>query len=111
MLERTQRVADFARALGFQAVGVARADLPLEQDYERYERFLARGLQGELDWLVDGPTQARRRLDGDSILPGARSVICVGLRYGRGAPDEADPPLTQGIARYARGQDDFRGRY
>jgi epoxyqueuosine reductase len=56
-------------------------------------------------WLASD-VEARRRLDGDAILPGAKSVVCVARRYGRAAADEAlDPPLAQRIARYARGQD------
>lgn len=94
-----------ALRLGFDVVAVARADEPLGADFERYEGFLAAGKQGSMAYLAAEP-EARRRLDGEAILPGAKSVICVGKRYARTAEDEAaDPPFAQRVARYARGQD------
>lgn len=103
--DATSRVRAFAFSLGFHVVGVARADEPLEIEHARYRDFLARGLHGELGYLAEH-AEARRRLDGDSVLRGARSVVCVGLRYGRSPGDEArDSPFARRIARYARGQD------
>src|SRR5262245_18089289 len=94
-----------ATELGFDVVGVARADEPLEVEHERYLGFLEQGMHGAMGYLA-AHAGARRRLDGEEILPGARSVICVGRRYGRAARDEAnDPLLARAIARYARGQD------
>lgn len=98
-----------ARRLGFEAVGVARADVPLDTDFARYERFLAEGMHGEMSWLASLP-EARRRLDGEHVLPGARSVICLAQSYARAEADErAAPPLATGIARYARGRDYHNG--
>ncbi len=86
-------------------VGVARADEALGVEHERYRAFVDQGMHGSMSWLGEDP-EARRRLDGESILPGARSVICVGRRYGRSREAEAeDPPLAKLVARYARGQD------
>lgn len=94
-----------ALALGFDVVGVARADEPLGIEHDRYREFLAQGRHGAMEYLAEN-VEVRRRLDTDDILAGAKSVICVGRRYGRGAAAEAeDPPLARGIARYARGQD------
>jgi epoxyqueuosine reductase len=94
-----------ARELGFDVVGVARADVPLDVEHARYLAFLEEGRHGEMGWLADN-ADARRRLDGREILPGARSVVCVGLRY-RDTPaaEAAAPPLAHTVARYARGQD------
>jgi epoxyqueuosine reductase len=104
----TERVKARAKALGFEAVGVARAG-PVAVDHERYERFVARGFHGEMDWLAKNG-EARGRTDGDEILAGARSVICVASSYARPATEEAkDPPLARGIARYARGRDYHNG--
>jgi epoxyqueuosine reductase len=98
-----------AKRLGFEAVGFARADVPLEHDFERYEVFIAAEKHGEMTWLASLP-EARRRLDGEHILPGARTVICLARRYARTASDEeADAPMAQGIARYARGRDYHNG--
>lgn len=103
------RVVAEARRLGFDAVGIARADVPLEEDYARYERFVAEGMHGGMAWLA-ADREARRRVDGEHILPGAKSVVCVARRYAQGREDEArDPPLARGIARYARGRDYHNG--
>ena len=92
-----------AHDLGFAVCGIARADVPLELEFARYEDALANGFHGPLDYLARN-VEVRRRLDTDAILEGAKSVIVVGARYDR--PDDADdPPLAQKIARYARGHD------
>src|SRR5580700_5302283 len=101
----SDQVRSFARALAFDVVGIARADVRLEQDAPRYEKFIASGMHGEMSWLADnGPVRAR--LDGDGILPGARSVICVARRYQRPPEREAeDGEAARSVARYARGRD------
>jgi epoxyqueuosine reductase len=104
-----ERIVAEARRLGFDAVGVARADVPLDADFARYEAFVEEGMHGGMTWLGTS-REARRRLDGDEILRGAKSVICVARRYGRTAADEAnDPELARTIARYARGRDYHNG--
>lgn len=101
----TTLVKQRALALGFDVVGVARASDPLDVEHERYRAFVDAGMHGGMSYVADH-AEARRRLDTAAILEGARSVICVGRRYARSDRDEADdPPLAQGIARYARGQD------
>lgn len=100
-----RRVREEALRLGFDVVGVARADEPLDLEHARYREFIARGMHGEMGYL-EHYAEERRRLDTDSILDGARSVVCVGRRYGRPPADEAhDPPLARAMARYARGRD------
>jgi epoxyqueuosine reductase len=101
----TSLVRARALALGFDVVGVARADEPLGVDHDRYRGFVAQGLHGGMAYLADH-AEARRRLDTADILEGARSVICVGRRYAReGRAEAEDPPVARAIARYARGQD------
>lgn len=104
-LSTLQRVEQKARALGFDAARAARADVALEDDFVRYEEFLAQELHGEMRFLAE-PRAARRRLDGPEVLDGARSVVCVASRYQRAKEQEdAEPPLARAIARYARGRD------
>ena len=91
-----------AAELGFDAVAFARADRPLADDHARFADFVAQGRHGEMGYLADH-VEARRRLDGEAILPGARTVICLARRYDR--RDDDDAPLARRIARYARGQD------
>ena len=98
-------VRDRARALGFEAVAVARADVGLEAEAAHYRAFLEAGMHGEMGWLAEN-ADVRTRLDTSAILEGARSVVCVARRYQRSAADEAsDPPFARHVARYARGRD------
>ncbi|MFO0667057.1 MAG: tRNA epoxyqueuosine(34) reductase QueG [Polyangiaceae bacterium] len=99
----TTKVRAFARALGFDAVGIARADEPLTVDFERYEAFLDAGYHGTMGYLADA-REARARLDEDTILRGAKSVVCLAARYTRENEAE-DAPLPKLVARYARGLD------
>src|SRR5262249_22024571 len=78
----TARIRAQARVLGFDVVGVARADESLGVDHERFRPFVARGMHGAMGYLAEN-VEARRRLDTSDILEGARSVVCVGRRYAR----------------------------
>jgi epoxyqueuosine reductase len=100
------RVRDEAERLGFDVVAVARADESLGVEHERYLAFIAAERHGAMRHLAQH-TDERKRLDGDGILPGAKSVICLGKRYAR--PDEpSDTEVLNGVARYARGRDYHR---
>lgn len=104
-IEHTRLIKERARELGFHVVGVARADTPIELEHSRFRDHIAKGMHGQLGYLADN-VEPRRSVDSDAILPGAKSVICVGHRYGRAPALEADDaPLAKRIARYARGQD------
>ena len=100
---KAAEVRAYARALGFDAVGIARADEPLTADFDRYEAFLGSGYHGGMQYLAES-REVRRRLDEDSILLGAKSIICLAARYTR-QNEASDPPTSQLIARYARGLD------
>jgi epoxyqueuosine reductase len=103
-----------ALSLGFDRVGVASAEGPIEPEFSRYEAFVDAEKHGEMAYLAD-PREARRRLDTDAILEGAKSVICVAERYAGARPrgpeggEEPAPHegrcVAQHIARYARGSD------
>ena len=105
-----------ARGLGFDAVGIARAgpNVKLDRDFEAYESFVRDGMNGEMHWLGSPELlSVRERLDGETILKGARSIVCVARRYG--PSDKAgfernseSAGLSPHIARYARGRDYHR---
>lgn len=117
----SDQVRHAARELAFDAVAIARAgpEVRLEQDTARWEAFIEAGMQGEMGWLKEH-RGARLRLDGEEVLAGARSVVCVARRYqasadppqggaGRGRVGAGDEGATlRGIARYARGRDYHR---
>jgi epoxyqueuosine reductase len=111
----SDQVCAAARALGFDAVGIARAgpDVKLDRDFRSYEEFVRTGMSGEMDWLADPERVAvRERLDGDGILRGARSVVCVARRYGGeaelGGAGQTEEGVVSFVARYARGRDYHR---
>ncbi|WP_394820846.1 tRNA epoxyqueuosine(34) reductase QueG [Pendulispora albinea] len=94
-----------ARMLGFDAVGFARADLPVEADFEHYRAFIDQGMHGEMGWLAEN-AEVRASASGEGILAGARTVICLARRYQRPREEEEnDAPLARTVARYARGSD------
>lgn len=92
-----------AQAHGFDALGIARPDA-IPGARERFERFIAQGSHGDMDWLA---TSAARRADPRALWPQVRSIIMLGVNYGR----DNDPlaVLRQrergAISVYAQGDD------
>ncbi|HEX7597647.1 MAG TPA: tRNA epoxyqueuosine(34) reductase QueG, partial [Polyangia bacterium] len=84
-----------ARACQFELVGVAKA-APL--DPEPLLRWLAAGYSAGLSAIHRKVTE---RLDPGAVVPGAQTVIALGIPYGAGEPSGG----TAVIARYARGRD------
>ena len=80
-----RRVRERALALGFDAVGIARAD-SIGAAGRRLAEFVAAGRHGDMGWLAG--TLARRR-DPRALWPAARSAVMVACGY---APP--DDPLA-----------------
>jgi epoxyqueuosine reductase len=124
-----ETIKQHARELGFDAVGIARAenassrfevqDSRLTSNSEsqtsnveprtsltvllhaRLREWLRRGYQGTMAWMAREPA---RRADPGKVLPGCRSIVSVGMNYYTGhRPDER--PGYGRIARYAWGRD------
>ena len=94
-----EEIRSQATDLGFGLVGFAPAD-PLESK-EFYARWLAHGYAGEMGYLH---RRLAERTDPAHLVPGARSVICLGFNYKQ--PPTAPPtPLHGHIASYARNDD------
>ena len=104
MGEFDRLVRERARELGFSRFGVASAASAIEPDFGRYEAFIDAGMHGTMGYLADA-REARRRLDTDAILAGARSIVCVAENYKPIEPDASDAGIVRYIARYARGGD------
>ena len=95
---------DWARELGFQAVGVA--DLDLGEAPGRLAEWLAAGLHGDMDWLRE---RFALRTDPRAILPDARSAVLVRMDYRPARARDphavlADPERAY-VSRYALGRD------
>ena len=98
--ERTRALLGAAESLGFAHSGICTAR-PVERRRE-LEDWIAAGRHGGMDYIAD---RIEQMLDPDSVLEGARSVLCVADRYAAG-PVEQDSSEPHGrIARYARGRD------
>jgi epoxyqueuosine reductase len=97
---KASAVKSIAQECGFELAGIAPA-VALD-DYARYQAWVAEGMAGEMRYLTDHRGDMRR--DARSLLPSAKSVICVGRLYH--APGVAPMEPGQGIiSRYAWGQD------
>ena len=94
-----QRIKAWGRELGFQAVGIADADLSAAEP--RLLEWLARGWHGEMEYMArHGALRARPQ----DLHPGTLRVITCRMNYLNG--DEEEKPSTHAmIARYARGRD------
>ncbi len=74
-----ERIAEEAKALGFDAVRFTSAD-PVEGAGAALDQFLAEGRHGDMGWLAG---TAPRRKSPRALWPEARSVILLGLNYGK----------------------------
>jgi epoxyqueuosine reductase len=99
----TSQIGRLAGACGFELSGVAPA-LPLD-DAKRYQAWAANGFAGEMRYLTD--YRAEKRNDPRSLLPSARSMVCVGMLYN--GPEPYSTQFTEvdkaWISRYAWGGD------
>jgi epoxyqueuosine reductase len=92
-----------ARALGFSACGIARADAAPEAG-ARLQQWLDSGAHGDMLWMEE---RAHQRMSPAALWPEVRSVIMLGMSY---AP-AANPMRLAGerdigrISVYAQGQD------
>ncbi|MBT3628527.1 MAG: tRNA epoxyqueuosine(34) reductase QueG [Rhodospirillaceae bacterium] len=91
-----------ARALGFDAFGVTKAEAGPER--EALREYLAKGYHGDMAWMS---AHAARRGDPTILWPNAQSIIMLGAHY---TPDKPpgniqDAPLAGAISVYARGRD------
>ncbi len=101
------RIRDQARELGFSLCGLTPAEP--SPTLASYLRWIRRGMHGEMAYMAR-PDRVRRRQDLREILPGARSLIIVGLDYHACFADEdaLNDPARGRIASYAWGLDYHR---
>ena len=96
-------LANEARALGFDCVGVTDPDATADAA-KHFRAFLEAGAHGDMDWLAATP---ERRADPRVLWPAVRSVIMLGVNYG---PDENPLAILEARTRgaisvYAQGDD------
>jgi epoxyqueuosine reductase len=97
------RIKGWGRELGFQAVGIADADLSAAEP--RLLDWLDRGWHGEMEYMA---RNTRLRSSPASLKPGTLRVISCRMDYLNDVPGAVADELKPGhayIARYARGRD------
>jgi epoxyqueuosine reductase len=102
ILNRTERIRDKAYELGFDLIGVAPAARAPHAD--AYAAWVDAGYAATMGYMA---RDVARRQDPRQVLPGARSVVVVGLSYFVADPpaDLWNDPSRGRIARYAWGLD------
>jgi epoxyqueuosine reductase len=97
---RAASLKDKARELGFNLCGITPARP--SPTLSAYLRWINRGMQGEMGYMAR-PDRVKRRQDLREIMPGAKSLILVGMDYyARYAADETlNDPARGRIASYA----------
>jgi epoxyqueuosine reductase len=90
-----------AQKLGFDLCGICAAKSP--ETFEAYRRWINAGMFAGMSYLAE---RLSARNHPDSILPGVRSLLLLGVSYTMVLNSE-DHPVKQvtGIAEYARGID------
>jgi epoxyqueuosine reductase len=100
----SRAIKEEARALGFDAVGIARVTPAAPRARPllvRLTQWLERGYHGTMAWMARTP---ERRADPALVLPGCRSIISVGMNYLTDRRADERPGHGR-IARYAWGKD------
>lgn len=88
-----------AQLLGFDACGVARATAVSDEAVARYDRWLALGHHGCMEWAA-GNREVRD--DPRLLVEGARSIIMLAMNY---YPERLQPTTAPQVAYYAYGKD------
>src|SRR6266576_6513752 len=98
--QSVESVKSVAYSLGFDLVGIAPMGPFTETNF--YSEWLDRGYAGEMKYLE---RQKPARLQPESILPGARSVIVCAMNYNTTQPYTRFDRARAWISRYAWGLD------
>src|SRR2546421_6018401 len=105
-VDLTRRIKEYARVVGFDAVGVARAE-PFAEDRAVLRERIAAGHFGGLSWFP--AERADFSSDPRNLLPTARSIISLAMSYrpeGLTKEDAGDTGHPRGrISAYAWGRD------
>lgn len=100
----TRTVLERCTRAGFEHAGIATPEA--SRHAEALRAWLGEGRHGSMAWLADHATV---RMDPGRLLPAARAIVMVAMRYA--PPGHADAPAARlhgRIARYARGPDYHR---
>ncbi len=97
--QRTQLLKREAQALGFEFVGIAKAER-MEEEARRLEAWLKNGMHGKMGYMEN---HFDKRVDPTQLVPGAKSV--VSMMYNHFPAETQKDPEAPKISRYAYGED------
>jgi len=99
----SKQIQDLAHACGFEIAGVTAA--APHPDFSRFQSWSQSGKAAALNYLTDH--RGDLRADPRNLLPGAKSMICLGKLYNTDQPlsIEQTNPAKGWISRYAWGFD------
>lgn len=100
MASLAEKIKGKAREVGFEKVGIVRAE-ELTHEREHLAEWLAKGFHGEMEWMTREPY---KRGDPRVLFPEAKSIIVVGLNYFTDH-NHVDDTRRGKISRYAWGDD------
>ncbi|WP_299734306.1 tRNA epoxyqueuosine(34) reductase QueG [uncultured Endozoicomonas sp.] len=104
MEKLTEKIRIWARELGFQAMGVSKAEVP-ERDVEHLKQWLAKGFHGDMGYMAQ---HLALRANPAELHPGALRVLSFRMDY---LPAETETVKLLGepekayVSRYALGRD------
>lgn len=96
--KRTFLIKQKALELGFDSIGIAKADF-LEEEAPSFEDWLKKGYHGKMKYMEN---HFDKRLDPRLLVPGAKTVISLSYNY---YPDKQQVDNTYKVAKYAYGKD------
>lgn len=97
----TKKISEYVHKLGFDLVGIVPVTKPRTVDF--YEDWLNRGFGAEMSYLQ---RHLEVKKNPGSLLPGAKSIICLGINYFMDNIPERKNDQSRGIiSRYAWGLD------
>ena len=100
MVTLTEEIKRKALELGFQKVGIARAER-LNEEGEHLGEWLRRGYHGTMGWMEKN---VEKRTNPSAILPDVKSIVSVAMNYNSGHLHSDDENVGK-ISRYAWGDD------
>lgn len=95
------RIKGAARELGFELVGIARAE-PLGSHLEALLEWCERGFAADMSYMTRRPEM---HADPSQLMKGAASIITLAVNYYAPAPEFEDKNRYGRVARYAWGRD------
>ncbi len=96
---RSQTLKSLAHNLGFETVGIAKAEF-MEEEARRLEEWLNQDYHGKMSYMAN---HFDKRVDPTKLVPGAKSVVTLTYNYYN--EEKQEDPDAPKISMYAYGKD------